>query len=74
MQKLLAHNNNGDPVYIAMCQSFYFHVLHKNKTVNTHDLHWDAIDSATNQLIIDGSKGALVAGRFGSPNLCRNWT
>jgi hypothetical protein len=59
MKKILVHENGGDPIYIAMCEYFYFHVIYKDMTISTHDMHWDAISKATSELILDDSRGNL---------------
>ncbi len=55
MKKLLIHHNGGDPIYIGMCNAFYFYVIHRGKTVSKHELHWDAIASATKECIDNAS-------------------
>lgn len=45
------HRNGGDPIYIAMCDSFYFYVIHQGRPVSKHELHCNAIASATNEFI-----------------------
>ena len=53
MKNIVVHPNNGDPVFIAMCDLIYFHVIHRDQVISTHDLHWDAIISATCRFVGD---------------------